>query len=172
MSKTRVMITTAITLLVVAGPAAGIQKSADGALAMAPPPDRIERAAELKLEAEALFPQPRQWKKAVRLLEQSAALRSASDPEAYTCLIYAGRIKAALGDNAGARVTLEKAAEHALARGAIVDAANAYIDAAHAAVQERDAQVAQQFLDRASLLADSPLLSVAQRTLLKSRLPA
>lgn len=163
---------TALALMVIAGPAAGMQRSADGALAMAPPPDQIERAAELKLQAEALFPQPKQWKKAVRLLEQSAALRSASDPEAYTCLIYAGRIKAAIGDNSGARVTLAKAAEQALARGAVIDAANAYIDAAHAAVQERNAVLAQQFLDKASLLSESPYISVAQRSLLKSRLPA
>jgi tetratricopeptide (TPR) repeat protein len=135
----------------------------------APDPDR---AAQLRQQAEELFSQPKQWKKAVRLLEESASLREASDPEAYECLIYAGRIRAAMGDPSGARESLEKAGEHAMARGALVEAANAFIDAAHAAVALKDARGAQDLVDRARLLADSPLLSLEQRSGLKARLAA
>jgi hypothetical protein len=160
----------AVTVLAIGAPASAMQQASLGGVGMAPPPDRTERAQELQERAEALFSQPKQWKRAVRMLEQSAELREATDPDAYTCLIYAGRIKAALGDMSGARLSLEKAAEQALARGAVVEAANALIDAAHAAVGERDARLAQEFMDKALLLSESPLLSMDQRTLIRNRL--
>jgi tetratricopeptide (TPR) repeat protein len=173
MKTTRIGIAlAAVTVLAIAAPATGLQGEAVGAPAMAPPPDKADRAAELRQQAEALFSQPKQWKKAVRLLEKSAALRDAGDPEGYMCLLYAGRIKAALGDAAGARATLQKAAEHALARGALVDAANAYVDAAHAAVEAKEVKLAQEFVEKARLLSDSPLLTVAQRTMIRGRIPA
>jgi hypothetical protein len=133
------------------------------------PPDRAD---QLKAEAEALFSQPKEWKRAVRLLVMSADLRSADDPEAYDCLLFAGRIGVAVGDLRGARVSLERAAAHALARGAIVDAATAYIDAAHTAVEMKDAHGAQELVDKAALLVKSPLLSAEQRSMLKARLNA
>ena len=140
---------------------------ADQPTAVVPDPDR---AAQLREQAEALFSQPRQWKKAVRLLEQSAELRSADDAQAYDCLLYAGRIRAAIGDFGGARSALLKAADHAMARGAIIDAANALIDAAHASVELKDATGVRELVARATLLTASPQLSVEQRTALKERL--
>lgn len=166
----------AAAVAVIAGttPAVADQDSAvETREAFAVPPVVVsEKAEQLQRDAEALYSQPKQWKRAVRMLEQSAALRNANDPDAYHCLLYAGRIKAAIGDMSGARVNLEKAAAHALARGAIADAAQAYIDAAHAAVALRDARGAQDLVGRATLLVDSPLLTVSQRELLKSRLAA
>jgi hypothetical protein len=160
----------AVLTAISAVPALAVQGSGDVDVAV-PSPD-TEKAQQLQEQAEALFSQPKQWKKAVRLLEQSADLRGADDAGAYDCLLYAGRIRAAIGDFGGARSSLEKAAEHAMARGAIIDAANAYIDAAHAAVAGKDARGAQQLVDRAALLTDSPMLSAQQKTVLKARLAA
>lgn len=135
-----------------------------------PPSAKLDKARELRAQAEALFSQPRQWRKAVRLLEQSAQLREATDPDGYMCLLYAGRIQAAIGDLQGARQNLEKAANQAMARGSIVEAAHAYIDAAFVAAEAKQGQAAQQLIQRASLLAESPLLSAEQKAGLTTRI--
>lgn len=172
MKTNRISLTVAaVAMLAGAAPTVADQ---DGAVAMrdaaATRPLTSEKAEQLRRDAEALFSQPKEWKKAARLLEESAALRSANDAEGYECLVYAGRIRAAIGDMNGARVALEQAAAHALARGAIVEAAQAYIDAAHAAIALKDARGARELVDRAALLAQSPLLSAQQRALLNGRL--
>lgn len=133
-------------------------------------PPNSEKARELKAQAEALFSQPKQWKKAVRLLEQSASMRDASDPEVYSCLLYAARIQANLGDMDGAQQNLQKAAEHAMARGAVVEAAHAFIDAAHVAVANNDGQAARELVERAKLLTASPLLTAEQRDQITRRI--
>jgi tetratricopeptide (TPR) repeat protein len=125
--------------------------------------ERTERARALKAEAEALFNQPTEWRRAARLLERSAALRDATDAEAYNCYVLAGRIRSALGEHGNARALLEKAAEHALNRGAVADAAHAFVDAAHHAVSVRDYAVAAAHVERARTLAASPLLSPEDR---------
>jgi hypothetical protein len=150
-------------------PATAMQFSPAPAVAYDPTPN-LDRARQLQQQAEALFSEPKQWKKAARLLEQSAALREASDPELYTCLIYAGRIRSSVGDFAAGRVDLEKAASSALARGAIVEAAHAYIDAAHVAIVERNGPAAKDLVARAQLLAQSPMLSADQKSILNTRL--
>jgi hypothetical protein len=124
---------------------------------------RTDRARQLRTEAEALFSQPDQSRKAVKLLEQSAQLRAADDPEVYTCLVYAARIQTTLGEFTAARLNLQTAANHALGRGAIVDAAHAYIDAAHLANKERQPRVARDMAQKARLLAGSPQLTTQQR---------
>jgi hypothetical protein len=136
------------------------------------PTPNPDRARSLRLQAEDLYSQPKQWKKAARLLEQSAQLREATDPEVYTCLMYAGRLRAAVNDLAGARVDLEKAASHALARGSVVEAAHAYIDAAHIASSEKDIAGARDLVRRATMLAESPLLSAEQKHVIEARLKA
>ncbi len=170
MPTKRMVLMTLGTLLMVSGsPAAAMQY---GAAMNAPKEPELERAEELLAEAEALFSEPKRWRKAMQLLEKSAELRPADDPGAYRCLMYAGRLGAAVGDYAGARMALTKAAEHALARGEITDAATAYIDAAHAAGLEGQPKLAKEMLERASLLSRSPLLSAAARSALEYRLGA
>lgn len=168
MNAKRISLTVATLAILSAAPVLAGQ----GSEASVRPDPEPEKAEQLREQAEALFSQPKQWKKAVRLLEQSAELRAADDPEAYDCLMYAGRIRAAIGDLRGAREDLEKAAAHALARGEIIDAANAFIDAAHAAVALKDARGARDLVERASLLTQSPLLSMQQRNHLQSRIAA
>lgn len=132
----------------------------------------VTRADELRDQAVALYGQPKQWKKAARLLEESAELRTADDAEAYTCYVIAGRLAAARGDNRAAEKSLRAAAEHALARGAVVDAASAFIDAAHAAARAGNAAGAKELMERASLLATSPLLDAQDRHAIEYRLRA
>lgn len=132
----------------------------------------LERAQDLYAQAEALLSQPRQWRRAVRLFEQSAALREASDPEVYNCLQLAGQLRASFRDYNGARMTLERAGDHALARGAVLEAAKAYIDAAYAAARVQQVDEAHTLLDRAALLAASPLLTDDQRSIITRRLQA
>lgn len=171
MKSNRIGLTAAaVALLAGAAPMAAAQDGAVAALTVTSPPTKADRAAQLRQEAEALYSQPKQWKKAVRLLEESASLREPSDPQGFECLQYAGRIRVALGDMRGARQTLEKAADLALARGAVDDAAHAYIDAAHTAAKLHDREGARALVDKATLLAESPLLTDTQRRFLHSRL--
>jgi len=134
-----------------------------------PGPDK-ERAKLLRAKAEALFDQPNEWRRATKLLEESAGLRAADDPEAYDCLLYAGRIRASLGDFGVATRLLERAGDHALARGAVMDAAQAYVDAAFAAKSAMDGTAAARLVSRAKLLTGSPMLSASQRGMLLARI--
>ncbi|HEX6135756.1 MAG TPA: hypothetical protein VFZ24_17410 [Longimicrobiales bacterium] len=166
------LVAAAAAVLAGAVPGAAVQDGDIAALVPASPPTDPGKAAQLRRDAQELFSQPTQWKKAVRMLEESAALRPGSDAEAYDCLMYAGRIRAALGDMRAARTDFEKAAAQALARGDVVEAAHAYIDAAHTAVALKDARGARQLVDSATLLVESPLLPEVERTRLKARLNA
>jgi len=136
------------------------------------PTPNPDRARALRMQAEELYSQPKHWKKAARLLEQSAQLREANDPDTYTCLMYAGRLRAAVNDLTNARIDLEKAATNALSRGSIIEAAHAFIDAAHVASASQDVEAARGFVKRASLLAESPLLSAEQKNVIEARLKA
>ena len=92
MRTSGISLTIATAAFLAAGPVLADQ-GAQSRVDVNPEPDRAE---QLQAEAEALYGEPTQWKKAVRLLEESAELRDADDPEAYQCLIYAGRIQAAI----------------------------------------------------------------------------
>ena len=134
------------------------------------PTPNPSRARELRTRAEQLFAQPKHWRKAARLFEQSAELREANDPETYACLMYAARLRFHVNDLPAARSDLEKAAAHALARGYVNEAAEAYIDIAHVAVAQKQIEVARDFAGRAALLSESPVLTVEQRRVLALRL--
>jgi hypothetical protein len=168
------MIRTTMAALLVAtfagaAPALAVQ---DGMLALATANARpIDRAAALRAQAEDLYSQPRQWNRAAGLLERSAEIGGATDAHGYMSLVLAGRLRAAIGDYAGARSNLEKAAAHALARGQVLDAANAYIDAAYAAAATRQPKDARALLDSAALLAESSLLSAEQSSQINRRIP-
>lgn len=171
MKRVMMTVVTAAAVVSAAAPAMAVQND-DRAVSVATAPPDVDKARELRAQAEALFSEPRQWRKAARLLEQSAALRDASDADGYTCLLYAGRIRAALGDLTSARQNLEKAATQALMRGALVEAAHAYIDAAFVAAEAREVESARAFMERAKLLSDAPLLNAEQKLSLMVRLAA
>jgi len=133
-------------------------------------PDNPERARQLRAQALALFDQPKEWGRAAKLLEQSAALRAADDAEAYTCLLGAGQIRAAVHDYDDAVRLLSQAGDQALARGAVLDAARAYVFAAHAAMSDKDVARAQELGAKARLLTTSPLLTDAERADVRGRI--
>jgi hypothetical protein len=151
--RTVVMSAVAVALMLPAAAQAGA----------VPGPVDVARAKLLRARAEALFEQPKSWGKAAKLLEESAALRAADDAEAYDCLVSAARIRAALGDNAASERNFRQAAEHALARGAVMDAAQGYVFAAHAAKRDGDVQSATELVEKARLLTNSPLLGATER---------
>jgi len=159
MKRTTMMVMAAMVL---AAPVSADARVMTDVAATSPEPD-VDRARELKTQAEALFSQPKQWRRAVRLLEESASLREAQDREAGVCLALAGRLRDALGDYSGARATLAKAGDHALARGSVLEAAHAYLDAAHVAIKEKNADEARELVEKALLLSASPLLSAEQK---------
>ena len=158
-----------ITAGLMAAPAQAVQLDGAGDVVAESPTPNLDRARELRLQAEALFSQPRQWKKAVRLLEESASLRGDDDRDASACLALAGRLRHALGDYSGARQTLARAGDRAMARGSVLEAAHAYLDAAHAAVKEENGAAAHELVARALLLTESPLLTDEQREAVSRR---
>ncbi|MEX1184519.1 MAG: hypothetical protein WEF86_15015 [Gemmatimonadota bacterium] len=135
-----------------------------------PVDERLAQANALQQEAEALFDDSREWKRAARLMEQSAELRSESDPGAYEQMAYAARLRWAAGDRNGAKKAFERAGELALARGEIADGARAYIDAAFAASAVGRAPEARKLITFAEGLAQSPQLSEEQRRELIARI--
>lgn len=159
--RIRTVLLTAVALSL----ASPLAATADGP----PGPDK-DRARKLRAQAEALFDQPNEWGKAARLLEKSAEYRTADDPEAYNCLLYAGKIRASMGDYSAAKGLLERAAQQALARGAVMDAATAYVDAAFAAKAGLNGTAAVEMIEKARLLTSSPLLSSDQRVALLDRI--
>ena len=159
------MLKTTMALVVVATFAGVAPVPAQGGavrLAAATETPPSDRAAALRAQAEALYSQPRQWSRAASLLERAAEAAGPADASGYADLVAAGRLRATLGDYTAARADMEKAAAHALARGAVVDAAHAYIDAAYAAAADRQPHDARALVDSATLLAESPLLTEAQ----------
>lgn len=169
--KMRTTLLAAGAMLVTSATAVGAQ--VDYAMSAPRGPEAsVTRADKLKQEAESLFGTPKQWKKAQRLLIESAEIRDATDEDAYTCYMMAGRLAAVLGDNDAAHEALESAAEHALARGALVDAASAFIDAAHAAARAGNRDAVEELVERASLLASAPRLTDQERAAIRHRLDA
>jgi tetratricopeptide (TPR) repeat protein len=158
----------ALVVVAAATPAAAVQAAAPGHEAVDRPSPA--RAEQLSAQAQQLLSEPRQWRRAARMLEQSAQLRPASDEQAYVVLVQAARIRMAVGDLTTAREDLKKAATHALDRGAVLDAAHALLDAAAVAVEEKQAEEAAQLAGRATLLAQSPLISEAQRVSILRRI--
>ncbi|MBW3552288.1 MAG: hypothetical protein KY466_02190 [Gemmatimonadetes bacterium] len=123
-------------------------------------PDAADRLAE---EAYRLFADRRSWGKAARMLERSAGMRDAADPERAEAFREAGRVYAHVGAQADARRALEAAAAAAFDRGAVVVAAHSLLDAAIVAARAGDRDAAAKLLRKASLLADSPHIDMGDR---------
>lgn len=131
-------------------------------------PDPADRIAA---DAYKLFANPRSWPRAARLLERSATMRSAEDPERAAAYVAAGRVYTAIGSPAEARRAFEAGARAAAARGAIVEAAHAYLDAAIAAALSGDRSGASELLDQGALLASSPHLGAQEKDAIMRRIP-
>jgi hypothetical protein len=76
----------------------------------------------------------------------------------------------AAGDRSAARGSLALAADHALARGDLRNAAMAYLDAAWIAQEQGNSRQVYELGHRAELLAESPLLGASDRAAIMQRI--
>jgi hypothetical protein len=163
----------AVSMGASAMPAAAVEQVSEVAVvAVVAPKPEPDRAAELRAAAEQYISSPRQWSRAARLLERSVEFRAPDDAETYASLIVAGNLRAATGAYNTAQANFEKAASQAVSRGAVLDAAHAYINAAHAAVKGGNGQQAGGLVEAARLLSSSPMLTEAQKSQITRRLDA
>src|SRR5215218_5277064 len=91
------------------------------------------------------------WRDAARIYRRSAEFRAA-------------------GDRSGARTDMAHAADRALARGDLREAALAYLDAAWIAQEQQKPNQVWEFGHRAEILAASPLLSELDRGAILQRI--
>jgi hypothetical protein len=171
------------TLLLLATVAALGAASAFPAQAHASSPTLNEPRADLLFQqAMAQERQPsasftRHLRQTARLYLKSAELRDASDPLKAESLQRAGALLMSV-EPRRARELFAQAAELALARGDVVRSAHFYLDAAWVGEtwqlrSARDRLAANEYIRKAHLLADAPLLSVEQRgSILKRIRPA
>jgi tetratricopeptide (TPR) repeat protein len=155
---------------------ASLQLGGDAAQQASDPAHRVvveapDPADRIAADAYKLFANRRAWPRAARLLERSATMRSPEDPERAAAFVAAGRVYTAIGAPAEARRVFEAGADAAAARGAIVEAAHAYLDAAIAAALAGDRTRASSLLDRGALLASSPHLAVQEKDAIMRRIP-
>ena len=122
-----------------------------------------ERAVELYDRAVALLDSRHRWAEAASLLRRSAGSRAEADPAASQTMRFAGRVYAQAGEFGKSREAFTKAAELALARGSLVEAAHAYIDAAHAAAEQGEGDRAHALAEKAQRISTSPLLPADER---------
>lgn len=121
-------------------------------------------------EAAAALVAAHRWRDAARLHRRSADLRAADDPLGFRCLSEAAALAYATGDRSAARGDMAKAAGQALARGDLRAASLAYLDAAWIAQEQKDPRQVWELGHRAEMLADSPLLSAADREAILRRI--
>ena len=105
----------------------------------------------------------RTLRKAAALHERAAELRAPEDGRAFTNLQSAAILRYDAGQRAAAADLMERAADQAMARGDVLNAAGAYLDAAIVAIELRQGDRVREFARRGSLLMHSPLISPAQR---------
>ena len=124
---------------------------------------RSARAAILESEAAGLSEQRHKWDYAASLYRAAANIREDGDPKAVHDMVYAGRLSYYLRDLGMAVRDLEAAAQHALAGGDVIKAAHIYTDAAWVAGKDGKTRNQRSLASRAQRLAESPLLTAADR---------
>jgi hypothetical protein len=114
--------------------------------------------------AVAMSNDSKRWRDAARLHRKSAALRPPDDSRAYRCLTTAANLSYGAKDLASAQSDMTTAAAQAMARGDVVQAAQAYADAAWLANERKRPDEVRTLASQAEVLASSPLISGPQRT--------
>ena len=133
--------------------------------------EKQSRAAELDLRASAY--EDHDWSKirtAAKLREQAAALREDSDVLKAASLYWAARDNYYSENTSKARDLMVLSAQHAMEIGDVIASANAFTDAAYISSDLRDVESTKLYATKARLLANSPMLSQAQKDDLLSRL--
>ena len=126
-----------------------------------------------RLDADAAKIETSDWgelKKAAKLRESAAKLRTADDPKGALSLYWAARDRFYTGDRTAARALMVQSAERAVAIGDVLTAITSFTEAAYIAADIADAGGARAYAERAKLLANSPMLSDAQRYQARLRL--
>ncbi|MGD8278426.1 MAG: hypothetical protein PVH00_10390 [Gemmatimonadota bacterium] len=170
-TTTKVIVAAAVVAgLGAAGPARADQLPATYA---GPGSERATTQAE-KLESQALdlFSQPDQYCKAAKLLQRAAKERALGDPVRIRDLHLASRLSYYGGREGKALDLMQQSAAESLATGDVIAAANRYVDAAFLAKSTGDAGLALEMVKKATLLAGSPLIDVAARTSILTRVEA
>ncbi|MGZ8377398.1 MAG: hypothetical protein ACXW0Z_09160 [Gemmatirosa sp.] len=121
--------------------------------------DRLDSLAVVYEESNSR----RLWGKAAALREKAAGMRAPSDPRAFKDLEIAALVQHALEQRPAALALMERAADGALARGDVFNAASAYVNVAFLAHELRDVDRVRLYAEKSALLATSPLLSAPQR---------
>jgi Lon protease-like protein len=111
-----------------------------------------------------------QLRRAAKLREQAAGLRTLSDPKAVASLYWAARDRYYGDDRLAGRRLMEQSAERALAIGDVVGAATALTEAAYISAELKDVERTRSLATKARLLALSPMLSEEQKAQLRARL--
>jgi hypothetical protein len=127
-------------------------------------------------EAQSTTTFSRHVRRTAHLYLQSAELRDASDPLKIESLQRAGGLLMKV-DAKRAQRAIEEAAELALSRGDVMRTAHLYLDGAwlvgsSASATTRTREAANQYLNRARLLAGAPGLSEAERNSILKRIAA
>ena len=126
------------------------------------------RADTLEARLETLLGTPDTWREAAKLQRRAAELRG-DDPRATKSWSRAGWFYAGTRDYGLARQMHERAAQHAMAGGDVERAAQCLIDAALVALEDQRTDLVPRFVQRTRRLADSPLLTAAQRSTIIER---
>jgi hypothetical protein len=130
----------------------------------------ISRADQLEKQAAALHDDMTRYVEAARLYKQSASLRSETDPRAVDALTIAAHLFHYANKMSDARKTMEQAAQRALAGGDVWRASVANLEAALFAYKQGNWAQTERLGRKALQLAQSPLLTEAQRASIVNRL--
>lgn len=147
-------------------PDAVIAVAAPGALVASPEAQRLFQ------EAFTLFADRESWGKAARLFERSGELRAAEDPDRVTAYLLAARLYVHVGSLKEAQQSFATAAEAAGARGAVMEAAHAYLDGAMVAMMRGREGEAEAMVQKGELLSHSPHLDSGEKSAIRTRIPA
>ncbi len=123
----------------------------------------------LEMKAQEHMQKLGDWGRAATLFRRAAELRPSSDPVGVDDLLQAARLAYYHGDKGDAVRDFEAAGRRALALGDVIAAANAFVDAAWVADENGRGAKALDLVDRARLLANSPLMPDEIRDNLRNR---
>ena len=133
--------------------------------------EKQSRAAELDRKAASY--EDSDWSKirsAAKMREEAAGLREDSDVLKSASLYWAARDNYYSENTAKARDLMVHSAQQALDVGDVIAAASAYTDAAYISADLKDVSSTKLYATKARMLANSPMLSQAQKSDLLSRL--
>lgn len=160
--------TAAALAILLAGPSGAEAQSRE--MFELPPLQVTAFQSPLHSRAMELYEQPQRWEEAGELHEQAAKLLPNNAADGYFGFQRAAVLYFHAGEIARSRKAMERAAEIADATGDLLTAAHSWVDAAFLAVAEGYAGKKREFVRTARAMADSELLTDADREAILSRI--